>query len=56
MRKTRTAIDWAEEIKYLLAACYLDSEKIIRIMDNLNTHPDSALHAGWIPLKKSGRN
>lgn len=44
VRKTRTAADWAEEIKYLLTVCYPDSEKIILVMDNLNTHAISSLY------------
>ncbi|MDO5336827.1 MAG: transposase [Eubacteriales bacterium] len=37
VRETRTALDWAEEIKYLLTECYPEHEKIILVMDNLNT-------------------
>lgn len=44
VRKTRTAADWAEEMKYLLTSCYPDSEKIILVMDNLNTHAVSSLY------------
>ena len=29
VRKTRTALDWAEEIKYLLTECYPNHSKII---------------------------
>ena len=38
VREHRTAIDWAEEIKYLVDVMYPDKEKIILVMDNLNTH------------------
>lgn len=44
VRKTRTAFDWAEEIKYLLTECYPDHSKIILIMDNLNTHVIASLY------------
>ena len=44
VRKTRTALDWAEEIKYLLTECYPDHSKIILIMDNLNTHVIASLY------------
>lgn len=37
VREQRTAVDWAEEIKYLADAMYPDAEKIILFMDNLNT-------------------
>ena len=43
-RKRRTAIDWAEEIKYLTDVCYPDIEKITLVMDNLNTHKISSLY------------
>ncbi len=44
VRKTRTALDWAEEIKYLLTECYPGNEKIILVMDNLNTHVIGSLY------------
>ena len=37
VREHRTAVDWAEEIKYLVDVMYPDAEKIILVMDNLNT-------------------
>ena len=44
VRKTWTALDWAEEIKYLLTECYPGHEKIILVMDNLNTHVIGSLY------------
>lgn len=44
VRKTRTALDWAEEIKYLLTECYPDCQKLILVMDNLNTHVIASLY------------
>ncbi|MCI9019981.1 MAG: IS630 family transposase [Eubacterium sp.] len=44
VRKTRTAVDWAEEIKYLLTECYPDNEKVILVMDNLNTNVIGSLY------------
>lgn len=38
VRELRTAIDWAEEIKYLTDVIYPEVEKIILVMDNLNLH------------------
>lgn len=38
VREHRTAIDWAEEIRYLVDEMYPDVQKIILVMDNLNTH------------------
>ena len=40
VREHRTAIDWAEEIKYLVGAMYPDAEKIILVINTLNTHKD----------------
>lgn len=44
VREHRTAIDWAEEIKYLLTECYPEASKIILVLDNLNTHAISSLY------------
>lgn len=45
----RTALDWAEEIKYLLDEMYPDAEKIILVMDNLNTHKPASLYKKYPP-------
>jgi hypothetical protein len=44
VRKQRTAIDWAEEIKYLADVMFPEAEKIILVMDNLNTHKPASLY------------
>ncbi len=44
VRKTRTALDWAEEIQCLLTECYPSHQKIILVMDNLNTHVIASLY------------
>ena len=49
VRNKRTAIDWAEEIKYLADISYPDAEKIILVMDNLNTHKISSLYKAFPP-------
>lgn len=49
VREHRTAIDWAEEIKYLVDVMYPDKEKIILVMDNLNTHRASSLYKAFPP-------
>ena len=49
VREHRTAIDWAEEIKYLADVMYPDKEKIILVMDNLNTHRASSLYKAFPP-------
>lgn len=49
VREHRTAVDWAEEIKYLVDVMYPDAEKIILVMDNLNTHKVSSLYKRYPP-------
>lgn len=44
VREHRTAVDWAEEIKYLVDTSYPDKQKIILVMDNLNTHAIASLY------------
>jgi len=44
VREHRTATDWAEEIKYLSDFMYPDAEKIVLVMDNLNTHKAASLY------------
>lgn len=49
VRSQRTAVDWAEEIKYLVDVMYPDVEKIILVMDNLNTHKPASLYKKYKP-------
>lgn len=49
VREHRTAVDWTEEIKYLVDVMYPDAEKIILVMDNLNTHKPSSLYKRYSP-------
>lgn len=49
VREHRTAEDWAEEIKYLSDEMYPDAEKIVLVMDNLNTHKPSSLYKKYPP-------
>ena len=44
VREHRTAVDWAEEIKYLVDVMYPEVEKTILVMDNLNTHKPASLY------------
>ncbi|MCF6228021.1 MAG: IS630 family transposase [Planctomycetes bacterium] len=48
-RKQRTAIDWAEEIAWLLEEQYADAPKVILVCDNLNTHKISSLYKAFEP-------
>ena len=45
----RTAFDWAEEIKYLVDVMYPNAERIILVMDNLNTHKPASLYKRYKP-------
>ena len=54
MREHRTTLDWAEEIKYLVDVMYPDVEKIILVMDKLNTHKAASLYKRY-PADKAGR-
>ncbi len=47
----RTSIDWAKEIKCMVDVHYPDAEKIILIMDNLNTHKISSLYKAFPPAE-----
>jgi len=49
VRERRTAMDWAEEIKYLVDTMYPDAEKIVLVMDNLNTHKPASLYKRYPP-------
>ena len=48
VREQRTATDWAEEIKFLVD-CYPEAEKIVLVMDNLNTHKVASLYKRYNP-------
>lgn len=49
VREHRTAIDWAEEIKYLVDVMYPNAQKIILVMDNLNIHKPASLYKAFKP-------
>lgn len=49
VREHRTAINWAEEIKYPVDVMYPQKKKIILVMDNLNTHKASSLYKAFSP-------
>ena len=54
VREHRTATDWAEEIKYLSDVMYPDAEKIVLVMDNLNTHKAASLYKKY-PAEEARR-
>ena len=45
----RTKIDWAGQVKWLLDEQYPDVEKVVLVMDNLNTHTISSLYEAFPP-------
>ena len=46
---SRTAIDWANQLKWLIDEAYPDAEKIVLVMDNLNTHALSSFYKAFSP-------
>ena len=47
VREQRTAIDWAEEVKYLLDEVYPDAIRVTLVCDNLNTHKIASLYKAF---------
>lgn len=47
----RTAADWAMEIKYLSDEMFPEADKIILVMDNLNTHKPASLYKVFPPAE-----
>lgn len=49
VRERRTAVDWAQEIRYLMEICYPQAERICLVCDNLNTHKLGSLYQTFDP-------
>jgi hypothetical protein len=47
----RTKLDWARKVKWLLDEQYPDAEKVVLVMDNLNTHTVSSLYEAFPPAE-----
>lgn len=47
--RQRTKVDWAHFIKELLDERYPDADKVVLVMDNLNTHNTSSLYEAFVP-------
>jgi len=45
----RTRVDWAHQIKELVDERYPDAEKVVLVMDNLNTHGPASLYQTFPP-------
>ena len=50
-RRQRTRLDWAAEVDHLLTVDYPDAEKVMLVMDNLNTHTIGSLYQAFEPAK-----
>ena len=49
IRERKTSVDWAHEIKALLNEDYTETEKVILVCDNLNTHKVASLYEAFEP-------
>lgn len=47
----RTKTDWARQVERLLTVDYPDADKVILVMDNLNTHAIGSLYEAFPPKK-----
>jgi DDE superfamily endonuclease len=50
-RRQRTRVDWAQEVEHLLTIDYPDAERVLLVMDNLNTHTLGSLYEAFEPAK-----
>ena len=48
---TRTRLDWAHGVEHLLTVEYPTAEKVVLVMDNLNTHSIASLYQAFPPEK-----
>ena len=49
VEETRTAVDWAEKIRFLVDEVEPEAEKILLVMDDLNTHSIASLYKAFLP-------
>ena len=47
----RTRVDWAEQIKELVDERYPEAERVVLVMDNLNTHSPASLYEAFPPME-----
>ncbi|WP_051772756.1 IS630 family transposase [Saccharothrix sp. NRRL B-16314] len=45
----RTRVDWAGQVERLLTVDYPEAEKVVLVMDNLNTHTIASLYEAFDP-------
>ena len=48
---TRTAVDYAEVLRFISDEMFPDTEKILLVEDNLNTHCDGSLYTAFAPVE-----
>ena len=48
---TRTRVDWAAGVEHLLTVEYPDADKVVLVMDNLNTHNIASRYQAFPPEK-----
>ena len=47
----RTKVDWARVVQQLVDVDYPDKDRIVLVMDNLNTHHPSSLYEAFEPAE-----
>jgi len=47
----RTKVDWAHCVREIVDVCYPDAEKIVLVMDQLNTHTPASLYEAFPPAE-----
>jgi hypothetical protein len=47
----RTAVDWAHQVKELVDRRYPDADRIVLVLDNLNTHTPGSLYEAFPPAE-----
>ncbi len=47
----RTAVDWAHQIRTLVDMRYPEAERIVLVLDNLNTHTPGSLYEAFAPAE-----
>ena len=47
----RTRVDWAQVVKQLVDVDYADKDRIVLVMDNLNTHHPASLYEAFEPAE-----
>ena len=51
VRERKTKLDWAEEMAVLLDERYRESQKVILVCDNLNTHTKGSFYEAFDPYR-----